>query len=118
MSLRKGLVIFILLTFGASAVVLFTSVDQETWSTLLGADKRLLFAALLLVFCAWACDAGRFRALTHAAGENIGFRMGMILTWLHYFGCAVTPCRAAAALSRSMSSTKRTSPSARASPSP
>lgn len=91
MSLRKGLVIFILQTFGASAVVLFTSVDQETWSTLLGADKRLLFAALLLVFCAWACDAGRFRALTHAAGENIGFRMGMILTWLHYFGCAVTP---------------------------
>lgn len=91
MSLRKGLILFVLLTFGVSAVVLFSSVDRETLQTILRADKRLLFLALMLVFCAWLCDASRFRALAHAAGEDLGFRMGLVLTWLHYFGCAVTP---------------------------
>ncbi|HCL80621.1 MAG TPA: hypothetical protein DIC53_11735, partial [Synergistaceae bacterium] len=53
MSLRKGLILFVLLTFGVSAVVLFSSVDRETLQTILRADKRLLFLALMLVFCAW-----------------------------------------------------------------
>ncbi len=33
MTLRKGLVLFLLLSFGVSAVVLLSSVDGETWST-------------------------------------------------------------------------------------
>ena len=91
LTLRKGLVIFLLLSFGVSALVLFTSVDSGTWQTILNADRRLLLLALCFVFAAWICDASRFRALARSAGENIGFRFGMILTWLHYFGCAVTP---------------------------
>lgn len=91
MTLRKGLVLFLLLSFGVSAVVLLSSVDGETWSTILRADKRLLLLALVFVLSAWVCDASRFCALARAAGEKIDFKLGMVLTWLHYFGCAVTP---------------------------
>ena len=91
LTLRKGLIIFLLLSFGVSAIVLLSSVDSGTWSTILRADKRFLLLALGFVLCAWACDASRFCALSRAAGERIDFRLGMVLTWLHYFGCAVTP---------------------------
>ena len=91
MTLRKGLLIFVLLSFSVSAVVLATSVDSGTWITILSADKRLLLLALVFVLAAWTCDAARFCALARSAGEHIGFRLGMVLTWLHYFGCAVTP---------------------------
>lgn len=91
MTLRKGLVLFLLLSFGVSAVVLLSSVDSDTWSTILRADKRLLLLALVFVLSAWACDASRFCALARSAGEKIDFKLGMVLTWLHYFGCAVTP---------------------------
>ncbi|GHS87434.1 membrane protein [Synergistales bacterium] len=91
MSLRKGLIFFILLVFGSSAVILFKSVDKETISSLINADKRFFLLAFGLILVAWVCDTGRFCALAKAAGEKVSFKMGMILTWLHYFGCAVTP---------------------------
>ncbi len=91
MTLRKGLILFLLLSFGVSALVLASSVDAGTLHTILNADVRLLFLALFFVIGAWCCDAARFCALARAAGENINFRLGMVLTWLHYFGCAVTP---------------------------
>ncbi|MBR1671353.1 MAG: flippase-like domain-containing protein [Fretibacterium sp.] len=91
MSLRKGLIIFILLAFGANAVIIARSVNQETLSSLLAADKSMLLVALGVVFLAWACDAGRFCVLALAAEERVSFRMGIVLTWLNYFGSAVTP---------------------------
>jgi uncharacterized protein (TIRG00374 family) len=91
LSLRKGLSIFILLAFGASGIILAKSVDRETIRSLMAADKRVLLAALGLLFLAWACDAARFCALARAAHEKVSFKMGIVLTWLHYFGCAVTP---------------------------
>lgn len=91
MSLRKGLILFILLAFGTSAVIVAKSVNRDTITSLLHADKRFLLVALALIIAAWFCDAGRFCALTLAAHEHATFRLGIILTWLHYFGCAVTP---------------------------
>ena len=91
MSLRKGLIIFILLAFGVSAIIIFRSVDEETIRSLLNADKFKLLLALLVVFAAWICDAGRFCALSSAAHENVPFSLGIVLTWLNYFGSAVTP---------------------------
>ncbi|MBQ6001455.1 MAG: flippase-like domain-containing protein, partial [Synergistaceae bacterium] len=91
MSLRKGLIIFILLAFGVSAIIIFRSVDEETIRSLLNADKLKLLLALLVVFAAWICDAGRFCALSSAAHENVPFSLGIVLTWLNYFGSAVTP---------------------------
>ena len=91
MSLRKGLIIFILLAFGMGAVIIFRSVDKHTIHSLLAADKFKLLLALLAVFCAWLCDSGRFCALARAAHERVSFPLGIALTWLNYFGSAVTP---------------------------
>lgn len=78
MSLRKGLVIFLLCTFGVSAFVLLTSVDRRTLTLLFEADKRALLIALILVVMAWCCDALRFCAVARAASERISFRLGLI----------------------------------------
>ncbi|MBQ9389939.1 MAG: flippase-like domain-containing protein [Synergistaceae bacterium] len=91
MSLRRGLIIFILLAFGVSALIIFRSVDEGTVRSLLAADKLKLLLALFIVFAAWVCDSGRFCALSYAAHENVSFRLGIVLTWLNYFGSAVTP---------------------------
>jgi hypothetical protein len=39
LTLRKGLVLFLLLSFGVSAVVLLSSVDSDTWTTILRAEQ-------------------------------------------------------------------------------
>lgn len=91
MSLRKGLIIFILLAFGVGAFIIFRSVDQDTVRSLLHANKLKLLLALFVVFIAWLCDAGRFCALSYAAHERVSFSLGIVLTWLNYFGSAVTP---------------------------
>ncbi len=91
MSLRKGLIIFIILAFGVNAFIIIKSVDAHTIHSLLHADKIKLLLALCVVFGAWICDAGRFCALSYAAGEKVSFSLGIILTWLNYFGSAVTP---------------------------
>jgi uncharacterized protein (TIRG00374 family) len=91
LSLRKGLIVFVLLAFGANAIVLAQSVDRETIRSLFAADKSYLLVAFGLVFMAWGCDAARFCALVRAAHEHVPFKLGIVLTWLHYFGCAVTP---------------------------
>ncbi len=91
MSLRKGLIIFILLAFGMGAFIIFRSVDDNTIHSLLTANKLKLLLALCVVFFAWICDAGRFCALAAAAHEHVSFPIGMVLNWLNYFGGAVTP---------------------------
>ena len=91
MSLRKGLIIFILLAFGVNALIIFRSVDHDTIHSLLAANKLKLLLALLVVFVAWLCDAGRFCALAVAAHEKVSLSLGIVLTWLNYFGSAVTP---------------------------
>lgn len=91
MSLRKGLIIFILLAFGVNAFIIIKSVDADTIHSLIHADKFKLLLALLVVFFAWVCDSGRFCALSYAAGEKVSFPLGIVLTWLNYFGSAVTP---------------------------
>ena len=91
MSLRKGLIIFILLAFGMGALIIFRSVDKDTIRSLLAASKPKLLLALCVVFIAWLCDAGRFCALARAAHEHVSLSLGIALTWLNYFGSAVTP---------------------------
>lgn len=90
-TLRKGLAIFVFLSFCVSGTVLLFSVDGGTWRTILSARKGPLFIALGLVLAAWSCDAMRFCSLSRAMSQRIPFSEGIVLTWLHYFGCAVTP---------------------------
>ena len=74
-----------------NAIILFQSVDHHTIRSLIHAQKFKLIIALLVVFAAWLCDAGRFCALAKAAHEHVSLPFGVALTWLNYFGSAVTP---------------------------
>ncbi|MBQ7221761.1 MAG: flippase-like domain-containing protein [Synergistaceae bacterium] len=74
-----------------NALIILRSVDNHTIRSLLAAKKIKLLIALCVVFIAWLCDAGRFCALAKAAHEHVSLALGIALTWLNYFGSAVTP---------------------------
>ncbi|MDY3869015.1 MAG: lysylphosphatidylglycerol synthase transmembrane domain-containing protein [Pyramidobacter sp.] len=91
MSLRKGLGLFLFLTLGVSALIVMTSIDKNAVYILRHAQKIFIVYILGLVFLAWSCDALRFCMTAKAMGHSIPFVRGLVLTWLHYFGCALTP---------------------------
>ncbi|MBP5212578.1 MAG: flippase-like domain-containing protein, partial [Pyramidobacter sp.] len=91
MSLRKGLAIFLFLTLGVSTFIISRSVDKHALEAFMNMDKISIVYALLFVFAAWSCDASRFCLTARAMGYKIRFVRGLVLTWLHYFGCALTP---------------------------
>ena len=90
-SLRKGLIIFIVLAFGGNAFILLKTVDKYTINTIIASNGLYLLVAFLLILVSWTWDTIRFCALARSAQEKVTFKLGLILTWLHYFGCAVTP---------------------------
>ena len=91
MSLRKGLLLFFTFTIGVGVIILFSSVDGRTYHLLLRANKKGILLALVCTVTAWCFDALRFCAVARAASEKINFKLGLAITWLNYFGCAVTP---------------------------
>lgn len=91
MRLRKGIALFLGITFLSVGLVLFLTVDRQTLHFLLSARKAQLLQALGLVILSWVFDAFRFMSFARAAGERIGFRLSICLTWLNYFGSAITP---------------------------
>lgn len=91
MSVRRGLALFVALTFSVSAIVLLSSVDVSTYRFILKADKSKLLVAFGLVFLFWILDAWKLHSLVFAADEKIRYRFAFLLNWLRYFGCAITP---------------------------
>lgn len=90
-SLRKGLAIFIGLAVITALIVLFFTVDPDTWNSLSSVNKRFFLLAFLAAALSWFFEALRFKVLVEAAGERISFKMGLYLTFLNYFGSAITP---------------------------
>ncbi|MGI6076385.1 MAG: lysylphosphatidylglycerol synthase transmembrane domain-containing protein [Pyramidobacter sp.] len=91
MNLRKGLAIFLFLTLGVSTLILSRSVDSQTLYAFKHIKKIYLLYILMAVFTAWFFDALRFCMTAKAMGYTIPLRRGVMLTWLNYFGCALTP---------------------------
>ena len=91
MSLRKGLAIFLFLTLGVGALIICVSVDKHALHAFMHMRKINILYVLMMVFLAWSCDASRFCLTARAMGYKIRFVRGLVLTWLHYFGCALTP---------------------------
>lgn len=91
LSLRKGLAIFIGLAVITALIVLFFTVDADTWSSLSSINKRFFLLAFSAAALSWFFEALRFKVLVEAAGERISFKMGLCLTFLNYFGSAITP---------------------------
>jgi len=91
LSVRRGLAAFIGLSFGVSAIVLLYTVDRSTFQLIGQAHKWRLAIVLLLVLLAWAFDALKLFFVVRAAGERISCKLTILLNWLRYFGCAITP---------------------------
>lgn len=91
MTLKRGILIFMLLSFGMSFFVVWRSFDRRAMHALLDLDWSIALWIIPCIFGAWCCDAGRFVLMSRAMGYRLGFMRGMTLTWLNYFGCAVTP---------------------------
>lgn len=91
MSLKKGLFLFLLLTAAVSGAILWSSIDRSSFDIFLNADMRLMGAAGLLVVGVWVLDALKLAELTRGAGCEMSFRFAIQLTWINYFGAALTP---------------------------
>lgn len=91
MSVKKGLSIFLLLTVLVSGTVLFFSIDKSSWTIFEQASKPKMLIAMSLVVLVWLLDALKFKLLTRAAGARISYRLSLELTWINYFGAAITP---------------------------
>ncbi|MCS7234140.1 MAG: flippase-like domain-containing protein [Synergistetes bacterium] len=90
-SLKKGLFIFLLITFTTAFFVIFFTISKETISALFKLNKLSLLLAFSCIFASWTFEFLRFRELIRAAGWDISFLDGLVLVWINYFGCAVTP---------------------------
>jgi uncharacterized protein (TIRG00374 family) len=91
MTVRKGLGLFVLIAVVASSAVLLCSLDRSALAILARADRRFVLLACLLVVLTWLLDAVKMMALVRAAGERIRPKLALLLVWLNYFGCAITP---------------------------
>ena len=74
-----------------SLLVLGFSMDKQTFALVLEAHRGKLLFACSLVLLMWALDGCKLIFLAKAAGEKLSFRLSMLLVWLNYFGCAITP---------------------------
>ncbi len=91
MSVRRGLAAFIALSLGVSSLVLVSSFDRSTFQLITHANRMRLVCVILLVILAWIFDALKLFFVVRAAGERITYKLAVLLNWLRYFGCAITP---------------------------
>lgn len=91
MSLNKALAIFLLLSIAVSGCVIFFSADASSFEIFLLADPALLAAACALVVAVWVLDSLKLKTLVKAAGDSLPFSLAIKLTWINYFGAALTP---------------------------
>jgi uncharacterized protein (TIRG00374 family) len=89
--LRKGLSIFLFLSVAMCSAVLLFSVDRKSFVVFKHANALKIYLAFMLVVCVWLLDAVKMWFLVRAAGEKITFLTSMELTWINYFGAAITP---------------------------
>lgn len=91
MTVRKGLALFLGLSFLVSSIVLLSSIDLNTIDVLAKANVKKLGYVFLLLVLSWCLDAYKLQSVVAAAGEHISYRFAFLLNWLRYFGCAITP---------------------------
>jgi len=91
LSVRRGLAAFLALSLGVSAIVLLSSIDRSTVGMIIHARKVRLACAFFLVLLVWTFDALKLYFVVKSAGEKISGKLAVLLNWLRYFGCAITP---------------------------
>ena len=91
MSLKKGLAFFLLLALAVCGATLFFSIDRASLEIFKGANPFRLYLAFMFVICVWMLDALKMYLLTRAAGARLSWKLSLELTWINYFGAAITP---------------------------
>lgn len=91
MTVRKGLSLFLLVAACVSLGTVLATVDENTFQLIIRANKARMAVALCLVPLIWLFDSLRFLSLIRASGNRIPLKLSLILIWLNYFGCAITP---------------------------
>ena len=91
MTFRRGVALFLIISIAVVVAILSFSADRHTMKILMNARKEGIVLALMMVGAIWFCDATRFRLFSRAAGERLPLRLAFVLTWINYFGCAITP---------------------------
>jgi uncharacterized protein (TIRG00374 family) len=71
--------------------VLLSSIDRSSFLIFKEASGFKLYLAFMIVVCVWMLDGLKMWLLTRAAGADISFSLSMELTWINYFGAAITP---------------------------
>ncbi|EHM10103.1 hypothetical protein TheveDRAFT_0973 [Thermanaerovibrio velox DSM 12556] len=91
MTVRKGLSLFLIVAACVSIGTILATTDGETIELILKTDKTRLAIAFSLVPLIWIFDSLRFSSLIRASGNRIPLRLSLMLVWINYFGCAITP---------------------------
>jgi uncharacterized protein (TIRG00374 family) len=91
LSLKKGLAFFLLLALAVCGAILFFSIDRASLEIFKRADPFRLYLAFVIVMCVWMLDALKMYLLVRAAGERLSWKVSIELTWINYFGAAITP---------------------------
>jgi uncharacterized protein (TIRG00374 family) len=66
-------------------------VDRTSFEIFKRADPLKLACSVLLAVVVWLLDALKISLLVRAAGERISPKLSLELTWINYFGAAITP---------------------------
>jgi uncharacterized protein (TIRG00374 family) len=80
-----------LLSVAVCGALVYFSFDRQALHVFREANGFKLYLALMLVVCVWLLDALKMLLLTRAAGAGITYRLSLELTWINYFGSAITP---------------------------
>jgi uncharacterized protein (TIRG00374 family) len=91
LSLKKGLAFFVLSALAVCGAILFFSMDGASLEIFKQADHVRLYLAFMFVICVWILDALKIYLLTRAAGGRLSWKTSIELTWINYFGAAITP---------------------------
>jgi uncharacterized protein (TIRG00374 family) len=91
LSLKKGLAFFLLLALAVCGAILFFSIDRASLEIFKRANPFRLYLAFMFVMCIWMLDALKMYLLTRAAGGRLSWKLSIELTWINYFGAAITP---------------------------
>lgn len=90
-SLKKGFFIFLSITFITVFFILLSTVSKQTFHALFKIRAPFVAMAFACIFGSWVFEFLRFRELLRSVGYDINFIDGLMLVWINYFGCAVTP---------------------------
>jgi uncharacterized protein (TIRG00374 family) len=91
LSLKKGLAFFLLLAVAVCGVILSFSIDRSSLEIFKHANPFRLYLAFMFVMCVWMLDALKMYLLVRAAGGRLSWKLSLELTWINYFGAAITP---------------------------